>query len=181
MDKEKLITPVILIALGIAFIYACFMVAVRKDNKAAISRKLKIGAAIISLTAFINTGSYAQKTCYKPAIVEKPNVFITNSGNENNVRTISNGGTLLGNLNNYNSDSKYHVTICDTTGKIIDKNQMEIDSLNTWSISFENRTPGKYILKFYEAGSGKSEDELIYETYIKVYDRRDERYNTCYF
>lgn len=57
--------------LSIAFIFVSLLVRFRKNNSAIISRKLKLGAAIITLTSILSactgTPQIDQETCYKEA------------------------------------------------------------------------------------------------------------------
>ena len=81
MTKENIITPVIIIGLSLAFITVSLLLAIFYGNPKLIKAKLKIGALIITLTAFANTYSFSQKTCYKPAI--EKDIFTFDNSEEN--------------------------------------------------------------------------------------------------
>ena len=70
MDKNKIIATVIVAGLAIAFAWICIAIFFRGNSAKLVSRKLKIGALLLTLTAGVQTHSFAQKTCYKRAVVE---------------------------------------------------------------------------------------------------------------
>lgn len=72
MDTKKLISPLVLIGLMAAFGIVCLMVGFTKGKSALwIKQKMKIGAAIITLTS-VSTGCPPVVTCYDPVM---PNIF----------------------------------------------------------------------------------------------------------
>ena len=77
MDGKKLISPVALIGLFVAFGLVCLMVGLTKGKNAKwIARKMKIGGLILTFTSIFNgCGSIIDPpvvTCYDPIM---PNVF----------------------------------------------------------------------------------------------------------
>lgn len=68
MNKNSSVVLVIVVGLGVAFILVSTLHFFFRKNPVFLSRKLKIGAAIISLTAFVNTSGLAQENlCYNVA------------------------------------------------------------------------------------------------------------------
>jgi hypothetical protein len=82
MEFKKLLTPFVLIGLFAFFAFVCAMVWLHKGKSAKwVARKMKIGAAILSLTAIVS-GCNDNKlilTCYD---VAEPNQFSFDSINE---------------------------------------------------------------------------------------------------
>ena len=69
--RKEIFIPVILILLGLLFIFINGMVFFSKGNRWFISSKLKVGAMILSLTGILACGSPDRLTCYKTAMPEK--------------------------------------------------------------------------------------------------------------
>lgn len=71
MNKESVIIPVLVFFLTLAFLFVSLFVWLRKDNPVFVSRKIKLGAAIITLTSILaacnGSPSADQETCYKQA------------------------------------------------------------------------------------------------------------------
>ena len=80
MNKENFIIPVILFFLSIAFLFVSLLVRLRKNNPVLISRKIKLGAAVITLTSLLSacTGNppIEQETCYKEVSNDTQNYTI---------------------------------------------------------------------------------------------------------
>ena len=71
MNKGNIVLYVILFFLTVAFLLVSLLVRLRKNNPVLISRKIKLGATIITLTtilsACVGTPQIEQETCYKEA------------------------------------------------------------------------------------------------------------------
>jgi hypothetical protein len=86
MEHKRIITPLVLAALFVAFAIVSFIVWLRKRKPERwISRKMKLGAAIITLTT-ISTGCPPEITCYDPVA---ENLFVFDSMDQNNYLVLS--------------------------------------------------------------------------------------------
>jgi len=63
--KKEVFLPLIIILLGFLFVCINLLVYFSKGNAWLISRKLKIGALLLSLTGVVACGSPLRPTCYE--------------------------------------------------------------------------------------------------------------------
>jgi hypothetical protein len=109
MEIKKLIVPVILPVLFLAFALVCFMVWFHRGRSARwLARKLKIGGIIITLTT-ISTGCPPFVTCYVPV---ETNIFEFDKQQDgfNVTVDLPNDSVLTGKLHNSEGD-KFAFTI----------------------------------------------------------------------
>ena len=185
MTKENLIAPVIVIGLSIAFIFVSFLVYLFAGNPRLIKSKLKIGAAIITLTTFANTYSFSQKTCYKPSIIKE--VISFDVSDENSIITIyDNDKELTGKISNILS-VEYYFSITDTLGKTIQKGNLkakdgrfDADEEN-FIIHFTPLKAGNYTLTIRASADKNNSSAFIYRCRIIVNKESDKIKVTCYY
>ena len=78
MNKNNLITPLILTGISLAFAVVSFLVWLSRGNNAKlIQRKLRLGALLLGITA-VSSGCPPAVTCYDP-IQPEENIFINDS------------------------------------------------------------------------------------------------------
>jgi hypothetical protein len=63
--KKEILIPILLLILGLMFIIINIIVYLSKGNNWVISKKLKLGALILSLTSIFSCGSPPKPTCYE--------------------------------------------------------------------------------------------------------------------
>lgn len=118
MDLKKRISPLLLIGLFAAFGLVCLMVALTKGKRAKwIARKMKIGAAILSLTA-VSTGCPPIVTCYDPIM---PNNFHFDQMDYNQYQIVAdfpNDSVLSGTINERHDENFGFEVIKDDTSVI---------------------------------------------------------------
>ncbi|HNQ69197.1 MAG TPA: hypothetical protein PKN32_12515 [Bacteroidales bacterium] len=149
--KNLNIVPVSLIVLAIAFVVVSVMVYfTRGKNKYFLTKKLKIGAMIITLTAVTNGCRVPVVTCYKPA--PPPRIMSLQATESLDEIRISKDEKLL----NFDLEYIYSSDVCYTISqneKIINKGDCEFvsDGETDMVINMnENLLPGKYDLKIYQ-------------------------------
>jgi len=149
--KNLNIVPVSIIVLAIAFVAISVMVYfTRGKNKYFLTKKLKIGAMIISLTAVTNGCRIPVATCYKPAPPTRIiSLQATDSFDE--IRISQDEKLLRFNLEYINSSEVcYKIS---QNEKIINKGDCELVSNGETDMLInlnENLLPGKYDLNIYQ-------------------------------
>jgi len=76
--KRDLLTPFVLAALGLTFLFVCAMVVLSRSHPAWVQRKLRIGAVLLGLTAVTTGSACGTTTCYAPIVPDAPVVDPTN-------------------------------------------------------------------------------------------------------
>ena len=185
MTKEQLITPVIVIGLSLAFIVVSFLVYLFNANPRLIRSKLKIGAAILTLTAFVNTHSFSQKTCYKPAI--RKEIVSMDNISANSVLTIyDNDKVLTGKMSNILSMEYYYV-ISDTAGKKILKGIVKASDgkfdcdTESFGIHFGKIAAGVYSLTITSSARKNDSSAYIYRCKLIVLNESEKMKVPCYY
>ncbi|MFH2143363.1 MAG: hypothetical protein ABIJ97_13140 [Bacteroidota bacterium] len=157
----------------------------KNKKKSLINKKIKMGALILSFSAFMTTQSYSQKTCY---------IAVTSSGNNfafKNEFSVSTGELvvdlkkdtrLLGFISDRN-DTVFSYTIHDISGSLIAEGSVvALDgSFNSekeeFFINMFNIQSGKYKLQLY-SGINRKNPENIFDLEVK---NQPKVINTCYY
>lgn len=63
--RKNLIAPIILIPLALAFFTVCLLLIIKKNDARLIRRKLRIGALILTFSAFSSNVPHAAASCYE--------------------------------------------------------------------------------------------------------------------
>jgi hypothetical protein len=149
--KNLNIVPLTLIVLALAFVVISVMVYfTRGKNKYFLTKKLKIGAMIIALTAVTNGCRVPVVTCYKPAPV--PRIMSLQAIESFDEIRISQDEKLL----NFDVEYLFSSEACYTISQnknIIAKGDCEFLSQAETDMVInmnENLLPGKYDLKIYQ-------------------------------
>jgi hypothetical protein len=69
--KKEILIPVLIIFIGLIFVFINIIVYITKGNSWFVKRKLKVGAMILSLTSIFACSSHYRTTCYKTAISQE--------------------------------------------------------------------------------------------------------------
>jgi hypothetical protein len=149
MEKNKIITLVLVAGLAIAFAGICLALYFRGNTPKLVNRKLKIGALLITLTVGAQTMSFAQKTCYKRAVVEDEFDFDAKFLKNDVLKLdIDKGDTLSGNLY-ARTDSSYVYYLRNEKGDTIKTGDLDpVDG------KFDNQDE-KFTINLYMVKSGK--------------------------
>lgn len=153
MNKKELITPILVIALTIAFAIACLIVYLSKGRSQKwLARKMKIGGLILTLSVASCNGS-VEHTCYEVAAVN--HIWLYNMG-ANGVEINLDSSTIIGGEISGVQDSVYSYRILDKNQNIIKKAILKPDSgtFDMYNESFKielDKTlkKGEYTINFY--------------------------------
>lgn len=185
MDK-KILSFIAISGLFVFFTVICILLFFSKaPSPALVRRKMKTGALILSLTAFISTHSFSQKTCYKVAmdpinVVSFTNEFVSPDGG---IKVdLSKEERLYGYITE-REDSAYTYKIKDSKDSLISKGSvMPADGFfNTekekFSINLFDVQAGKYKLYIYPARN-EEYTENVFDMEVK---NQPKVINTCYY
>lgn len=164
MNKENLISYILIAVLSIAFIFVAFVFFITK-NKKMLSYKLKTGAAIIGLTA-ISATHQACVTCYDDA--EPSNSMSVDTQLPDSVILNLNSTNILkGQIDNCEG-SNFSFAITDTSsiiqsGQIYPTDGTFDEYSENFEIAVDNTLhDGNYSLKLYSGRSSGENYKAIY-------------------
>lgn len=182
MEKQNIFAPLFILLLGIAFASVTLLLFFSKNNPGLIRRKLKLGAAILSITSFLNTGVVAQeKMCYKVSMQDihsRITLFENQFGNgEYFYKT---NDTIRGRIFDYDEEKKYSYSIVDSLDKKFSSGHVIIRDTLVF-IPLKKIDEGKYFLKIFETGNGVKSPFLLLNKEIEVIENKNHIENTCYF
>lgn len=86
--KKEIVIPLLLFVLGLIFIIINILVFFTKGNAWFISKKLKVGAMILSLTGVLACGSPPKPTCYDTAPSKENTDSIAKVKKQDSINTI---------------------------------------------------------------------------------------------
>lgn len=177
MNKENIVTPIIIIGLSVAFISISVLVVFFSGNPKFLKYKLKIGAAIIALTTFVNTHGFSQKTCYKPSI-SREIIRLNGQDDVNFIKIYKDDKKISGIIENVLS-SDYLFSISDTSNKLLKKGKLvpingKFDKPNeNFEITIGNLKVGQYYLKIYSNGVDFEKESPLYNATLYILDKKE--------
>jgi len=186
MTKENIITPIIVIGLSLAFITVSLLVSVLNGNSKLVKAKLKIGALIITLTAFVNTNSFSQKTCYKTTAISAETISFDTQSENLTIKIHEGDKVLSGKIENFESN-QYFFTISDSADKVIHKGEAKaIDGKfdsdkENFEIHLGKLTTGNYALKIFSSKEKYDSNYYTYKASLIVEEKFDKTKVTCYY
>lgn len=186
MNKENIISPIILAGIFIAFVIVSLLLWAWGNNKRMVSSKLKLGAAILTLTTLITTNSYSQKTCYKPAYPDEI-ININKRNEENTIELKSNDKYITGSILNLRSTRYFYAIVDDDLGVMkegeVKANDGEFDEdKESFKIDVDSVTIGKYKLKIYRSEENKNNGQADYVFDLKISaTKKDQPDVLCYY
>ena len=155
MNKKELITPFILVGLGLAFTVVSVAVFLSNGkSKKWVARKMKIGAILLTLTSAVACDPLIT-TCYDmPA---PPNSMWMNGFTENGLELMLNTSNVLTGTIDERQSEKFSFAILDSTTKMVQNGLLiPVDGkFDTYSENFQieidtNISSGAYLLKLYD-------------------------------
>jgi hypothetical protein len=153
MNKNGLITPILIVLLSLLFLTICLMVFLSGGkSKQWIAHKMKIGGILLSFSA-ISSGTGCITTCYDPE--PSPYMIIDAAYNDSIVLNLDTGNVIKGTV--YTPDSRvYSFAIIGEDGQKKQNDTMipldgEFDSYQEpFKLEIINTLePGDYLLKIY--------------------------------
>ncbi|MBN1798431.1 MAG: hypothetical protein JW822_07630 [Spirochaetales bacterium] len=196
MFKKYMIIPVILAVLGAAFAVVCFLVYISRGKYIFIRQKLKIGALILSLTAFSCSCQSNQDDivlCYK-ATAPTPRITFSNELNQNQElivdplvnRAIT--GTIQEDDQSYPA---YSFRIVDAKGTVLQKDELTVTETSgkqprelCFEIAIDQDIPlGAYTLRLYYAdlkNQEKNPDSYFYTAHFNLIESMILCYDMAY-
>ncbi len=184
MNKENILTPIIILGLSIAFITVSVLVIFYSGNPKFLKYKLKIGAAIIALTTFVNTHGLSQKTCYKPA-VSREVIRLDKQDDAQVIKILKEEKIITGVMDNVLS-ADYSFAITDTSNKLVKKGKVvatngKFDENNeNFEINIGNLKTGIYYLKIYSSVSNFEKGICLYDGTLYILDKKEPAV-LCYY
>jgi hypothetical protein len=156
MNKKELITPFFVAALSLLFVAICFAIYLTDGkSKKWITRKMRIGGLLLTLTAASCNGGGGQVTCYEMAEI---NAMWINPTSQNAIEVKLDTGNVINGFISTIQGKDFSFLVSDSAGAKYQKGIIALskDSIGN-SIDFKieldkNLKPGKYMLMLYATG-----------------------------
>lgn len=168
MEFKRIISPIVLIGLFAAFGFICLMVTVTKSKNARwIARKMKIGAAIITLTGITTGCPPSIITCY---VMPAPNQFEFDNMDQQTGDitaefpndTILSGTVYECNIQHFNFEIRNNDSTIVQQGEIVATDGAFDSTTEQFKLHLDSKLDtGMYLLNINEA----ADDSLLYDEY----------------
>ncbi|MDD3626455.1 MAG: hypothetical protein PHV06_03980 [bacterium] len=173
--KKEIIIPIYLIGLSLVFVIVSLLLFLTGGkNTKLLSRKLKIGALIITMTAILGCGGsnsqQAMVTCYKPA---PPDFFsITDENRKDGVIVVDEETNYILNcILDRRTSEEYSFKLVDSEDKTITKGDLEAEDgafdedSEDVKVKFDKDIEkGDFQIKFFTCSKDKIEDQEPFPT-----------------
>ncbi|MBN2681742.1 MAG: hypothetical protein JXR58_04490 [Bacteroidales bacterium] len=182
MDKQNILSPALIIALTVSFVVITFLLFLKPKNKKLISRKIKLGAAILSLSSFLNTGLSAQEPmCYSvPKTVKNSKIKIYENQFVGGQLFYQHKDTIKGRIYDFNKESEYNFSIVDENEKIQQSGKLIIRDTSIF-VPIKKIEVGDYSITITETKNGSKSPVFILKQNITIIENKKFINNTCYF
>ncbi|MEA2043541.1 MAG: hypothetical protein U9N85_13450 [Bacteroidota bacterium] len=165
MTEKKYLVPLLLIGLGVAFIFVSIMVTLTRGNSALwIAKKIKLGAMLLSFTAFASCTGGGETMCYAAEATD--NISIAGAkGTKITIHPDSNH-VLTGDIYNWRTNKISYALFKDSTKLMAEDIQVSDKSLDSIYEEFEitlDKTldTGTYSVRFFPT-EALSQDSSIH-------------------
>ena len=154
MIKKEIITPFLVIGLGLAFTIVTFAVFLSNGkSKKWVTRKMKIGGILLTLTAASCNGGGGEVNCYD--VAEINSMYLTNNSVYGIELKLDTNNILKGVISTVHGKD-FSFLVSDSTGKKFQKGLIILDTASNYTkgIKIEldkSLKAGKYKIKLYDA------------------------------
>ncbi|NJO88519.1 MAG: hypothetical protein HC831_05800 [Chloroflexia bacterium] len=174
MTKKEIILPITV--LGLTLLFAGICVAVFLTNgksKKWVTRKMKIGGLMLTLTAASCNGGGGEVMCYETVAVN--NIWMENQGEKGIEIMLDTGNVLTGHLTGA-QDSVYSFSVSDKNNQIFQRGELlandgKFDQMNEiFTIKLDKSlSPGDYILHMFPTGvETQDSSNIISQMNLKI-------------